>query len=201
MMTAQRRAWEPLPGWYLDPAGGRQLRFWDGSQWTPQVRPARNERRTTLLVIGGLVAAFAVVAGFLFLLGVVEERRVRPGLEETLAAVLLPAEIRLVSEGYSGWMCLDVCPTLTRRYSSPLSREETHRVFAAALERLGYQCFRVCGQVDEEGFALQSFWEQPGKRSSQLHVDVRFTTDLDAYEPDPYPKDASSPVHADLSVH
>lgn len=28
------------PGWYPDPQGGPQTRFWDGSQWTSQTRPA-----------------------------------------------------------------------------------------------------------------------------------------------------------------
>jgi hypothetical protein len=27
------------PGWYPDPEGGRQLRFWDGAQWTPYSAP------------------------------------------------------------------------------------------------------------------------------------------------------------------
>lgn len=30
----------PPPGWYLDPSGADGLRWWDGRQWTPDVRPA-----------------------------------------------------------------------------------------------------------------------------------------------------------------
>jgi hypothetical protein len=96
-------------------------------------------------------------------------------------------------------LCLDTCPTLARRYSSPLSREETHRAFTAELQRLGYQCVRDCGQVDG------SSWVQPGKgeRSPEFYLQVFLTTELDKYSP-AYPsrlsKDASRPVHADLSV-
>ncbi|MBC9955040.1 DUF4282 domain-containing protein [Leucobacter sp. cx-42] len=31
----------PPAGWHPDPAGSDQLRFWDGSAWTEQLRPAR----------------------------------------------------------------------------------------------------------------------------------------------------------------
>ena len=35
----------PPPGWYDDPAGSRQLRFWDGERWTDQLidRPEQGE--------------------------------------------------------------------------------------------------------------------------------------------------------------
>jgi hypothetical protein len=196
-MTEQQQAWEPLPGWYLDPADGRQLRFWDGSQWTQQVKPARTDRRRALLVLGGLVAFWVVVFAFLALWFTLEEHRLRPGLAKTLDEVRFPGGLRLVSEGYEGnsW-CIDVCPTLTRRYSSPFSQEETYRVFAAELERLGYQCIRHCGEVDDG-----ETWVQPGKgeRAPELYLAVRLTTDLDRYDPDS-PRDASRPVHAVLSA-
>jgi hypothetical protein len=148
-----------------------------------------------LLVIAGLVAAVVVVVGVLVLWTRVEERRLRPGLEKTLDQVIVPAELRLLSEDHWGnrW-CFDACPTLTRRYSSPLSMEETNRVFVTEFERLGYECIRYCGQLD--GTAT---WAQPGKRSSELSVAIRLTTDLGKYG-DADPKDASRPVHVDLSV-
>jgi Protein of unknown function (DUF2510) len=128
MVTEQRRAGEPSAGWYLDPADGRQQRFWDGSQWTQQVRRARSNWRRALLVLGGLVAFWVVVFAFLALWFTLEEDRLRPGLAKTLDEVRFPGGLRLVSEGYMGnsW-CIDVCPTLTRRYSSPFSQEETYR--------------------------------------------------------------------------
>ncbi len=185
----------PSPGWYLDPTDGRQQRFWDGSEWTQQVRRARSHWRRALLVLGVFVALWVVVVAFLFLWLRIEEDRLRPGLAKTLDEVRLSGGLRLVSEDYSGnsW-CLDACPTLTRRYSSPLSREETYRVFAAELARLGYQCVRYCGQVDG------SAWRQPenGERASELFLAVHLITELD--RSDPFPKDASRPVHAGLSV-
>ena len=30
----------PVQGWYADPAGTDQLRWWDGTQWSDQFRPA-----------------------------------------------------------------------------------------------------------------------------------------------------------------
>lgn len=138
---------------------------------------------------------WVVVVAFLFLWLRIEEDRLRPGLAKTLDEVRLSGGLRLVSEDYSGnsW-CLDACPTLTRRYSSPLSREETYRVFAAELARLGYQCVRYCGQVDG------SAWRQPekGERASELFLAVHLITELD--RSDPFPKDASRSVHAGLSA-
>ncbi len=32
----------PRPDWYEDPAGGRYLRYWDGTAWTPHTRPLLN---------------------------------------------------------------------------------------------------------------------------------------------------------------
>jgi hypothetical protein len=195
--VTERQAGGPSPGWYLDPADGRQQRFWDGSQWTPQVKRARSNRRRALLVLGGLVALFVVVFAVLSLWSRIQEDRLRPGLAKTLDAVVLPADMRRVTDFYWGnaW-CFDTCLTLTRRYSSPLPREETYRVFAAELERLGYQCVRDCGQVDGD------WWAQPGKgeRAPELFLAVRLTTDVDRDVLEPQPKDAGRPVHADLSA-
>jgi Protein of unknown function (DUF2510) len=190
----QRPGWEPSPGWYLDPADGRGERFWDGSHWTQQTRGART--RIDWRGIVGLLAFLVVLGGGFELWGRAEEHRLRPGLQKTLDQVIVPAELRLVSEDYSGnsW-CLDACPTLTRRYSSPLTRQETYQVFAAELERLGYRCVRYCGEVDASADA----WAQPSKQSPEISLQVRFTTDLDEYGGGG-PKDASRPVHADLSV-
>jgi uncharacterized protein YbjQ (UPF0145 family) len=42
----------PLPaaGWYTDPQNNTQLRFWDGMQWTDQVRPMITEQSPAEMV-------------------------------------------------------------------------------------------------------------------------------------------------------
>ena len=166
-MTQGQPGWgDHRPGWYLDPADGRQQRFWDGSQWTQQVKPARGAKHRMLFVIGGVVALVVGVGLFVLALDWSLTKVDRYRLERKLDAIVLPADIRLVSQEHEGWMCLDVCSTLRRRYSSRLSREQTHRVFAAELERLGYQCLAGCGQVDE----VRSSWGRSGKQLP--HIDV-----------------------------
>ena len=39
-----RLADAPLPGWYPDPEGGSLLRWWEGTDWTDQCRPALSAR-------------------------------------------------------------------------------------------------------------------------------------------------------------
>ena len=37
----------PVQGWYADPEGSDQLRWWDGTQWCDQFRPAPTGNQTT----------------------------------------------------------------------------------------------------------------------------------------------------------
>lgn len=37
----------PVQGWYADPEGSDQLRWWDGTQWSDQFRPAPTGNQTT----------------------------------------------------------------------------------------------------------------------------------------------------------
>ena len=55
----------PVQGWYADPAGTGQLRWWDGAQWTDlfQAAPAANTATAT----GGQIA-LAVIASLLVVL-------------------------------------------------------------------------------------------------------------------------------------
>jgi membrane protease YdiL (CAAX protease family) len=57
----------PPPGWFPDPYGGPNLRYWDGSRWTPlqaaAEQPAREEFRT--LPIAAAILALVVTAASL----------------------------------------------------------------------------------------------------------------------------------------
>jgi hypothetical protein len=62
-------------GWYQDPSGGRQLRWWDGSTWSDHVRPtwqatpaqqANNHLQDIRLLLAILVA-MAFIAGYIAL--------------------------------------------------------------------------------------------------------------------------------------
>lgn len=37
----------PVQGWYADPEGSDRLRWWDGTQWSDQLRPAPTGNQTT----------------------------------------------------------------------------------------------------------------------------------------------------------
>ncbi len=50
-------------GWYPDPWGERHRRFWDGTQWTAQVK-----WRSMRWIANALMAGAVVLAGLLFVL-------------------------------------------------------------------------------------------------------------------------------------
>jgi hypothetical protein len=54
------------PGWFADPTGLQAQRWWDGTQWGQQTRPARKSwprRRQVLTVLGSLAALIIVIGG------------------------------------------------------------------------------------------------------------------------------------------
>ena len=69
----------------------------------------QEQKRSGLLIIGGLVAALALLFGTLELLDRVQERLLRPGLEKTLDEVVLPAELRPVTEHFWGVWGASTC--------------------------------------------------------------------------------------------
>lgn len=57
----------PSPGWYADPWGSAEQRWWDGEKWTgvviPLPLPSRTSRRKRVL-IGAIALAWAAMSGF-----------------------------------------------------------------------------------------------------------------------------------------
>jgi hypothetical protein len=53
------------PGWFADPTGLQAQRWWDGTQWGQQTRPARKSwpRRSQVLTVLGSLAALIIVIG------------------------------------------------------------------------------------------------------------------------------------------
>jgi Protein of unknown function (DUF2510) len=51
----------PPPGWYPDPAGGPQPRYWDGMRWKPARPPKRSRRRMGVIATLAAVPIVAVV--------------------------------------------------------------------------------------------------------------------------------------------
>ena len=59
------------PGWYPDPGGGPQQRYWDGAQWTDTLAPGGTPSpaapgSTGWAVLAHLSALVALVVGFVF---------------------------------------------------------------------------------------------------------------------------------------
>jgi peptidyl-prolyl cis-trans isomerase B (cyclophilin B) len=59
------------PGWYADPTGAPQSRYWDGIQWSsstqplPPVRPGRGAGAKVALVVGALLGVLVLYVGSL----------------------------------------------------------------------------------------------------------------------------------------
>ena len=59
----------PPPGWYPDPAGARQSRYWDGAQWSAATRSGAGRSGSVAgVVVGALVAVLALAVGGVVLL-------------------------------------------------------------------------------------------------------------------------------------
>ena len=69
----EHRASFGFPGWYPDPSGGHELRFWDGAVWTNRVRdgdtPARTLSESTFEKVMNVIAG-AVILVFILVLTV-----------------------------------------------------------------------------------------------------------------------------------
>jgi hypothetical protein len=191
----------PPAGWYPDP-GGQGRRYWDGAQWSQVAAPARRmsrARRVWLVAVpAAIIAVICVglpVAFFVSMAGPSQG-----DLRKAADAVAIPAEFTLVDEYWIGnRICLDDCFHLYRRYSSPSSKQETYQIFAAALQKAGFQCTSFCEGFDGAGHSLYTTWLRSGEQTINLVV---FSTadpagaGLSLREP----LDPARQVHADVQV-
>ena len=93
------------PGWYPDPAGTSELRFWDGGAWTPQTAapvapsapygnpwpqpPKKRSRLTVLLVVLGSIVGLGVIAAIVT--GVVHNQKDKDTYDRT--SIAMPAAL------------------------------------------------------------------------------------------------------------
>ena len=196
------------PGWYPDPAGGPRRRYWNGAHWDDQVaaptpQPSRANQRWRRIGVGvvvGIGVVLAVLVVTPFVLHDFEVRRFRA----TLDALTLPPQIRLVREDRGLVVnCLDTCAYPTRWYSTPWSRKQTYQIFAAALERQGYQCVKVCDGFDAVGRSYLTQWRRSTGQPATLRLTADYANandDLQCFKGGCDPEDTTRPAEAEIST-
>lgn len=159
--------------------------------------PVKRRRVRRWLTIVGVVIALcgiAPCAGFW-----VSENLARHKLNSALDAVKLPADYKLINVNEDGnSLCLDICLSIGRRYSSPSTKDATYQVFTTALEQAGYRCTEGCTKIDTTR-SMDSGWQRSD--GQRLYLDVFSTADLErADSPWPTPLDPTREVHAELAA-
>ena len=88
------------PGWYPDPMGQAEVRWWDGHQWTPatQGRSAqdRQRRNLTILLVGALSLVGTVLACFTSVSLLTGTTTVWVGVALAVVAAVAALALRLV---------------------------------------------------------------------------------------------------------
>ncbi|MEU7866959.1 DUF2510 domain-containing protein [Dactylosporangium sp. NPDC049140] len=167
------------PGWYADPAGGPQPRFWDGARWIPPLAPARS-RGGWIWVVGAVAAIVLVVC--IAPIVVLYASASGPSVGDMRKAadqLVLPPELVLVGEHSGGnRICLDVCVSFSREYAGPGANLATSEIFADALEKAGYRCdtsTRDTGPPNRCGRSVEtlgyiSYWQRAGHLSLSFSI-------------------------------
>jgi hypothetical protein len=174
---------QPPPGWYPDPAGGAQARYWDGTQWsmptTAPVQTNRGRRRVRKIVVV-VAIAFAVlcVAPCAFIASQLgPNERQLAALADELA---LPPDFTMVHETARGnQICLDQCLTLQRTYVTILSNDDTQQVMVGVLRDADYECVPpYISSVDRDWCGpfepgILSYWRRDDSYYISLNVGLR----------------------------
>jgi hypothetical protein len=85
---------QPAAGWYPDPGGHPQQRYWDGQQWTEHFAPAfvykppqSIERSGGLATLGLLMAVLMPLIGFVLGLVLLGRKQDRDGLVVVMVSI------------------------------------------------------------------------------------------------------------------
>lgn len=90
-MTPDTYQAEAVAGWYVDPLGRAELRYWDGARWTPQVRSSPSTRHRRSGVVWVVVLVVALLSADLLARHADANRSVRLVPSQSAGADLEPA--------------------------------------------------------------------------------------------------------------
>lgn len=154
-------------GWYPDPGGSGQLRFWDGVRWGSDLRPPgsvsagptpagthrRSDRRGTTAVVIALVALLVVVAVVLAV--------IRPWDRST--EITAPPPTPTISAGNDGEPTPSATPTGAPETSTPSDDSTDAGTVACAFVADTRQSYPSDGRVHGGGlsFAAITDWSAP----------------------------------------
>jgi hypothetical protein len=75
-------------GWYPDPTGAPDQRYWNGYAWTKQTRSARETRVQTLAIWGIIAGLLLPIVGVVIAIVLFVRNEIGPGIAALLASGL-----------------------------------------------------------------------------------------------------------------